>query len=237
MSEIPRVSVIADRLARDPRLAERFVHFYERLRALPRNYRRWLGRRARLSLAAAALLLALSRAPVAPPAWANEAAAITVANGEVELANNNICSLIEAINNANDTVDGIADESGHDDCTPGNPAGPDTIVLPAGGSFTVTKYNNYDLGYSALPIITSVVTVEGNGSTITRTGRNDMRFFTASGYEDPNATLTLNDLTLTNGRNYYDFGGAVLSLYADLVINNCTITGNEATAGGAIYAA
>mgnify|MGYP007117602440 FL=1 len=71
MSRCPRIPVHAERLVRDPRLAGRLVHFYERLRALPRNQRRWFGRRARLSLAAAALLLALSRTPTPSSVRAN----------------------------------------------------------------------------------------------------------------------------------------------------------------------
>ena len=224
-------------LRRGDAVMPRFGLLYARLAARPRGWRRRLRRRLAVTAAGAALLLALGGLGAEFAARAEPAAVITVVNGEVNLTDNGKCSLIEAINNANDTTDGMANKPGHDDCAAGNPAGADVIQLPAGGSFTVNKSVSYYYGYTALPVITSAVTVEGNGSTITRAGKNDMRFFTAVTYYENVADLTLNDLTLTNGRNLYYNGGAIYAYEATLAINNCTITGNEASGnGGAIFA-
>ncbi|MEZ4519414.1 MAG: hypothetical protein R3C44_22170 [Chloroflexota bacterium] len=72
---------------------------------------------------------------------------------------NGVCSLIEAIENANAT-------SGqpHDDCAAGSNSGADTIVLPSNGSFSVTTYDNYSYyGYNGLPEVSSAIIIEGNG--------------------------------------------------------------------------
>jgi hypothetical protein len=231
MNHPEHVPIVAARLARDPRLAERLAHFYERLRALPRTQRRAIGRRARLTLAAAALLLALSRAPAIPPARADAAATITVANHEVGMAANGICSLIEAINNANDKVDGIGEGAGNSDCAAGNPGGADIIALPSGGAFSVTKSVDYSHGYTGLPLIDSTITIQGNNSTISRGGTNIFRFLTVVGGD-----LTLNNLTLTGGRMPDFAGGAVYASDGKLTISNCTITGNEGSAGAGVFA-
>jgi hypothetical protein len=228
-----QLPLVAARLARDPRLAERLAYFYERLRALPRAGRRAFGRRARLTLAAAALLLALSRAPVIPPAHADSAATIAVANNEVGVAANGVCSLIEAINNANDPIDGIANGAGHGDCAAGNPGGADTIALPTGGTFSVSQSVDDAYGDTGLPPIVSAITIQGNGSTINRTGAAILRFLTVVAGGD----LTLNNLTLTAGSLPNDAGGAVYVSDGQLTLDDCTITGNEGSAGGAIYAA
>jgi predicted outer membrane repeat protein len=215
----------------------RFARLYARLAARPRGWRRQLRRKLAVTAAGAALLLALAGMGAEFAARAEPANVIVVVNGEVALADNGKCSLVEAIGNANDTVDGMPNKPGHDDCAAGNPSGADVVQLPAGGSFTVNKSVNYYYGYSALPLITSTITVEGNGATITRAGKNDMRFFTAVSYGDDVADLTLNNLTLTNGKNLYYNGGAVYAYDATLTIHNCTITGNEAGGnGGAIFA-
>ena len=228
--------LLATRLARDPRLAARLAHFYERLRALPRGRRRWFGRRARLSLGAAALLLALSRAPVAPPVYAEPTTTIEVANGIVLIAADGQCSLFEAVNNANDTNDGMGNKPGHNDCPAGNPAGADTIVLPDAGSFSVTTASDNTYYYTALPLIKTTITVEGNGSTITIGGTDPMRLFTVYYNETTAADLTLNDLTITGGNVGFS-GGAVYAYNASLTFNHCTITGNSAEfSGGAVYA-
>jgi len=226
-------------LRRGNAVMPRFARLHARLAARPRGWRRQLRRRLAVTVTGAALLLAMAGMGAEFAARAETDNVITVVNGEVALAKNGKCSLIEAINNANDTVDGIANKPGNDDCAAGNPNGADVIQLPAGGAFSVSKSVDYYYGYTALPVITSKITVEGNGSTITRTGKKDMRFFTAVSdtYDAGAADLTLNDLTLTNGKNIYYSGGAIYAYQATLTINNCTITGNEAGAnGGGIFA-
>jgi hypothetical protein len=224
-------------LRRGNTVMPRFARLYARLAERPRGWRRRLRRKLAVTVTGAAMLLALAGMGAEYAARAETANVITVINGEVNLTDNGKCSLIEAINNANDTTDGVANKPGNDDCAAGNPAGADVIQLPAGGSFSVNKSVNYYYGYTGLPLITSQITVEGNGSTITRTGNKDMRFFTVITYEDDIGDLTLNDLTLTNGKNLYYSGGAIYAYGGSLTINNCTITGNEAGGnGGGIFA-
>lgn len=213
----------------------RFARVRAALAQRPRRWRRQFRRRLAVTMTGAALLMALAGMGVGAQmaARAEPANVITVVNGEVNKAANGKCSLVEAIQNANNRGSGQPNT----DCAAGNPSGADIIVLPQGGAFSVNKYdNNYYYGYTALPVIDSKITVEGNGSTITRTGKKDMRFFTAATIENNVADLTLNNLTLTNGRNYYYNGGAVYAYGATLTINNCTITGNEAGGnGGGIF--
>ena len=218
-------------LRQDAEVVARFARNYEAMMARPRNWRRRLQRRAAVTVAGAALLLAMAGFGV----LAQPRSTITVVNGEVNPANNDKCSLVEAIENANDTDNGQP----RDDCAAGDPNGADVIVLPAGGSFNVTKVVDYYYGYSGLPAITSAITVQGNGSTISRSGNKDMRFFAVVGYEPQAGNLTLNDLTLTGGRDveYGYSGGAIYSYRGEVTINNCTITGNQSGGtGGGIYA-
>jgi hypothetical protein len=66
------------------------------------------------------------------------------------------CTLVDAIISANtDTATGV--------CTDGS--GADTLVLPAGSTQTLTVVNNADNG---VPVITSAITLQGDGSTIRR---------------------------------------------------------------------
>ena len=181
-------------------LAQRRLGFFERLAAraewrlgrwnaywstLSRRGRRAVGRRLAPALLGASLLAGLVMVP-APAA----AASITVVNGEVRIDPNGLCSLVEAIENA----DGAGS---HADCAAGT-SGTDTIILPPGGDFlTVYSYYNQN-GNSAIPAITSGIIIEGNGSTIRRDPMysSPARLFMV--YDD--ADLTLNQVTLTGGR-------------------------------------
>lgn len=192
-----------------------------RLLALSKQQRRWLTRRAAVTLAGAAFLLALARTPA-------QANSITVVDGEVRANANGLCSLIEAIDNANNKATGQK----HADCAAGNPAGADTIVLPANGQFKVTRSVNDAYGYTGLPLVVTEVTIEGNGSTIQRTGADDYRLFAVQITGD----LTINDTTLTGGQSGYYYGGAAYVYGGSLTINNSTVTGNSAYVGGALAA-
>jgi hypothetical protein len=146
-----------------PRLLARFVLFRHLLDRLPKGKKRWLAKRARVSLAGAALLFALST-----PALG--AGSIIVDPGEVAVADNGLCSIVEALDNANDTILG---GQVHNDCVAGDPTGADTIILPSDSLFTIgnlysTEYISYcgDYGSSALPPVSTDVTIEGNGATI-----------------------------------------------------------------------
>ncbi len=122
-----------------------FTHHYAQLTSLPRRMRRGLQRQWKKSLAGIALLLALGQTPAL-------AATINVGGG---------CTLVEAIQSANmnRSVGG---------CRAGS--GADQIVLPASSTQTLTTFhnNNFSYGRSGLPVIRSVITIDGNGSTIRR---------------------------------------------------------------------
>ncbi|MBL8131794.1 MAG: hypothetical protein JNL42_08040 [Anaerolineae bacterium] len=105
----------------------------------------------------------------------------------------------------------------------------DDVINLTPSAYTLNAVHNLDPvgpGASGLPQIlpgTGMLTINGSGAAITRDGAApDFRHFViVSG-----ASLTLNDLILTNGRA--DNGGAVVS-GGTLVLNRVTVTGNTAT--------
>ncbi|MEZ4519281.1 MAG: hypothetical protein R3C44_21475, partial [Chloroflexota bacterium] len=106
-------------LAKRPEVMARLAVVYWRARRWSAARRKRLTHGAAVTLAGAALLLALGSAPA-------KEEAIMVVDGEVAIVENGKCSLIEAILNANDTTNGAL----YEDCAAGNPSGADTIVLP-----------------------------------------------------------------------------------------------------------
>ncbi len=78
------------------------------------------------------------------------------------------------------------------------------------------------------------ITIQGlngnRGITIARSSTNQFRLFLVYG------SLTLNNLTISNGAAGGGYGGAVQS-YGALRIAGCTFINNSASAGGAIHAA
>jgi hypothetical protein len=164
-------------------------------------------------------------------ATVSQANPITVAAGEVAVANNGVCSLREAIHNAN--ADAQVDNT---DCAIGS--GPDVIGLAAGSTYTLLDED--DPG-SGLPAIASEIVIDGNGATIERSSAlmctldgtqtaDEFRIVTVFGP----GVLTLNDLTLRNGcadgsRNSNDGGGIKVADSASfLTLNRVTVTGNGA---------
>jgi Right handed beta helix region len=158
-------------------LFARFAACYAELRSLRRSARRALQRqlarsselaavlpeylqqggrrlqhRMAWSLAGAALLLALGQGVAT-------AATITVTTNNPNIASDGQCSLIEAIVNANN------DAATHPDCAAGS--GADTIVLPANARIELTSPITISYGRYGL-LITSRITIEGNGATIAR---------------------------------------------------------------------
>ncbi|MCX2179704.1 hypothetical protein KV205_04030 [Streptomyces sp. SKN60] len=84
--------------------------------------------------------------------------------------------------------------------------GPSLLVLALGCQYTLTTPHNDANG---LPVITSQISLVGNGSTIrrsTQTGTPEFRIFEVSG---PNGDLRLGGLTVRNGRAPTAFGGGV----------------------------
>ncbi|MHB1570521.1 MAG: hypothetical protein ACYC0H_15155, partial [Solirubrobacteraceae bacterium] len=129
--------------------------------------------------------------------------------------------------------------------------GTDTVVLGAGCTYTLTSVNNYWYGPNGLPAISSDVTIEGNGATITRSPfAPDFRLFFVGadpaspdtlGYASPGpGRLTLRDVTLSGGiaqgggsdrgGGGAGMGGAIFS-QGFVAIDHSTVTGNLAQGG------
>jgi hypothetical protein len=223
-------------------LFPRFAARYAELRALPRGARRSLQRRIarsgelgesspeRLqgragnaapsklasSLAGAALFLALARG-------AAPAATINVDTDVPTVAADGLCSLVEAIINAND------DAASHADCASG--AGADTIMLLSTATHTIVKnYGAGTYGATRLPEVTSDITIEGNGSTITRQAQGKLSRLIAV---EETGILTLKNTIVTGGRSTQ--GGGIFNA-GSLVIYGSTISTNSATkAGGGVF--
>ncbi|HLU08507.1 MAG TPA: Ig-like domain repeat protein, partial [Oceanobacillus sp.] len=136
----------------------------------------------------------------------------------------NICSLIDAIQVANGATDS--------DCGTGD-AGSDVIVL---GNATYTLKANYGNG-TGLPIITSSISIEGNGATIERSstgGTPQFRLFWVS----TGGALSLNNVTLRNGYaiDFNSIGGGIfIDGNGTLTVNNSSLVNNYANGGGGIY--
>lgn len=205
--------LVRELLRRKHELLPKFTTYYQQLRALPRRTRRLLQRKVAPSLAGAALLFALGQGQAI-------AATINVGGG---------CSLVDAITAANA-------DSATGGCTAGN--GADTIVLPASSIHTLTSVNNSTHGSSGLPVISSEIVIEGNGSTITRDGGAPaFRLLTVSATGD----LTLRDTTVSGGFAPTTFfpnvgeGGGLWNK-GQLTLEDCTVTGNLADdLGGGVF--
>src|SRR5215217_2863493 len=157
---------------REGELLPQFIEHYQQLKGLRRRVRRGLQRKCKQSLAGIALLLALGQGPAL-------AATINV--------NGTTCTLVNAITAANNnTATG--------GCTAG--LGADTIVLPANSTQTLTSVNTNYNGATGLPLISSVITIAGNGSTIRRdSGAPNFRMFAV----DRSGNLILQRTTVSGG--------------------------------------
>ena len=214
----PLARLIAERGAE---LYPEFAKRYAEVRALPRSARRALQkrlaksrdlaaipakwqRRLAYSIAGAALLLVLSDGPL-------QAATINVGPG---------CTLTQAILSANYNAS-------YGSCTSGA-AGPDTIVLPPASKIALTSVYPGPYSATGLPTVTTEITIQGNGSSISRKKGPLMRLMAVSSTGD----LTLNSLTLSGGNSYPNGGGAIYNAGL-LTLNSCIISGNF-SGGGAI---
>jgi len=129
-----------------------------------------------------------------------------------------ICTLVDAITAANtDTASG--------GCIAGSPA--DTIVLTAGSTHTLTVENNVGNG---LPVVTSTITINGNGSTVRRVSEAFFRLLEV----DSSGNLTIDGLTLMGGNSPFSNGGGFYNS-GSLTITNSIISGNTALSGGGFY--
>jgi predicted outer membrane repeat protein len=143
---------------------------------------------------------------------------------------NGRCSLIEAIDNAND------DAPTHTDCLTGS--GADVIILSRNISLDGTDIFSGGVdGDTGLPTITSDLTIDGNGLRIRRTGSaSDFRILHVSAGGD----LTLNNVTIRNGRvsNGFENGGGIMN-HGELTLINSVVRNNHVMSifpqGGGIY--
>jgi hypothetical protein len=133
------------------------------------------------------------------------------------------CTLVDALTAANTDI-----------ATGGCPAGSgtDTITLPAGSTQTLTEVNNEIYGPTGLPVISSVITVAGQGSTIARDRRApEFRLLAVNGTGD----LTLQETTVSGGVVIDGGGGGVANYGGTITITHSTISGHYVTGeyGGA----
>ena len=166
-------------------------------------------------LVAAALAAGVAAVALAVPAWAAD---LTVETASDEQNANEVCSLREAIMNANGD-----DQSGSSDCVPGG--GVDRIDFDLGEApVTITLT-------SQLPAITDEagLTVDGEDAHIAISGNDAARVFEV----ESGAKLALIDLTLEKGLAHLGEGGGVLNR-GDLTVSGSTFSGNDAGSGGAI---
>src|SRR5580765_611987 len=106
-----------------------------------------------------------------------------------------------------------------------NGGGGGTVNLAAGCHYLLTAADN---GENGLPVVTSRISVNGNGATIDGTGV--VRVLEVDG---PSGSLTLNAVTITGGSA--DIGGGIANLNGAVMLNRSQVTGNTATqAGGGI---
>lgn len=155
-----------------------------------------------------ALALALAMTTGAP-----HAATIDVSGG---------CTLVNALNNANTDTDTDGAGTG---CPAGS--GSDTLNLAAKATYTLTAKNNTNEGSNGLPLVTSVITINGNGATIKRSNAAGTESFRL--LRIVNGNLTLNNLRLSGGKVTGDtvYGGGI-SNNGTLTLNNSTVSGNSA---------
>jgi hypothetical protein len=180
------------------------------------------------------------------PASALAAQTITVANTADDVGGG-ACTLSDALTVA-DAVSNPAlpdIDSAMADCassTVGSGA-PTTIALQSGATYSLTVIDNFWFGPDGLPPISSPVTIQGNGATITRAASaSPFRLFYVSGGLSgiPSGSLTLQNLTLSgglakggdsfSGGGGAGMGGAIFNQGA-LVLQRTTVTGNAATGG------
>jgi len=131
------------------------------------------------------------------------------------------CTLVDAVTAANT-----------DAAVGGCPAGSGADTIELTTDVTLTDPDNYFGGDNGLPVVESEITLEGNGFTIERDpAAPPFRFWSVDLLNPPTTwgDLTLNDVTLRNGSA--SMGGAIFSR-GRLIMNGCSVEGNEATGTG-----
>lgn len=194
------------------RLRGRLAVGLARLSRLLTQARLSRGRRRRLLSGAVGLAAALALGAGLLVAQPNALAAGIVVDGVT-------CTLGNAIASANT-------DSAVGGCSAG--AGDDIITLTADVLLTSAHGAILD-ELTGLPMISTPLTIEGNGHTIQRDAAADpFRLMVIN-----NATVTFNNLTLTGGSGNY--GGAFYSNRGIITLTNVTISGNEAVLSGGAF--
>jgi CSLREA domain-containing protein len=166
------------------------------------------------------------------------AAAINVDTTADNVADDNLCSLREAIDNAND------DDATHDDCEAGT--GADLIILPA-GEYTLTEIGDPydDLNASGDLDVYGELIILGAGlpNTIIQAGTESPADNQCTNCIDrvfdvfSNGDLTLNNLTVRHGEppngtsTISGKSGGGIYNQGTLTLNNCFVTENKAGDG------
>ena len=159
------------------------------------------------------ILLILALLSVFLPDQKVNAANILVTTSVDETTTNNLCSLREAIRNANEKGKTFPD------CDAGT--GVDTITFDTG--ITVITLGN------GLPQIKEILTIDGAG-VVTISGGGITDIFKVQNL----ATLTLYRITIANGNNAGNGGG--VNSNGNLIVQKSRFENNSAAIGGAIYA-
>ena len=164
--------------------------------------------------------------------------------GVVPVQSDSLCSLREAIENANATSASFA----HGDCEPGRTFLEDVINLPSGAVFTLTDAAiSAPFGNTGLPAISSVIVIRGNGATI-QSGNacsydgvqtpDEFRLFLVE-----SGNLGFRQLTLANGcadgagGSSARDGGAIYLQDGVMIASEVEMRDNRARRGGAIFSA
>ena len=168
-----------------------------------------------------------------------QASTITVTGFDDTLVTNNVCSIREAIINANN------DAPTWPDCVAGS--GTDTINLPAGTiTFTIPnigpQFTAENLSLTGDLDIISTLTINGHASGTTIDAAMLDRIFDINPDTDdlpetvqPPIVVDINDLTMTHGFQN-DIGGLRVNLNATVTVDNSTVKNSNAWAndGGGV---
>ncbi|MCA9940809.1 MAG: hypothetical protein KC418_19360 [Anaerolineales bacterium] len=172
--------------------------------------------------------LALASSQAAAASADAPAATISVTTLSPGISADGACSLMEAIVNANN------DAGTYADCAAGS--GSDVIELLPGTYTLATPHNNTDDG-TGLPVITSVMVINGHNSVIERSAAPGTPPFRLV-YVNTAGNLTLNDLTLQNGSANTDGtgvgGGGVFNAGILTLNNTALLNNNSGTSGGGL---
>ena len=114
-------------------------------------------------------------------------------------------------------------------------SGADTLVLAPKSTHTLTTVEDTTYGDTGLPLVTSTITIAGNGSTIERgAGAPKFRLMAVS----RTGKLTLEKLTLRGGYAYGYFpnnGGGGVFNGGTLTLTNTTVSGNTGGFSGGVH--